>query len=66
MSAMLDYLVPISVGAVAIVLLLGLRNMLKTGSSDTSQKLMRWRVILQAVAIVVIMVAVYVRQSGAS
>lgn len=66
MATMLDYLVPISVGAVAIVLLLGLKNMLKAGSSNTSQKLMRWRVILQAVAIVVIMVAVYVRQAGSS
>lgn len=64
MASFLDILVPVAVGAVAVVLLLGLRNMLKTGSSDTSQKLMRWRVILQAVAVVIIMVAVYVQQNS--
>lgn len=64
MASFLDILVPVSVGAVAIVLLFGLRNMLKAGSSDTSQKLMRWRVILQALAVVIIMVAVYVQQNS--
>lgn len=48
-------LVPIAVGAVAIVLLLGLFNMLRGGSSNTSQKLMRLRVVLQFVAILVIL-----------
>ena len=40
-----DYLVPIAVGAVAIVLALGLINMLRGGNSNTSQKLMRALVI---------------------
>lgn len=48
-------LVPIAVGAVAIVLLLGLVNMLRGGSANTSQKLMRLRVVLQFVAILVIL-----------
>lgn len=48
-------LVPIAVGAVAVVLLLGLVNMLRGGSSNTSQKLMRLRVVLQFVAILVIL-----------
>jgi hypothetical protein len=48
-------IVPIAVGAVAVVLLLGLVNMLRGGSSNTSQKLMRLRVILQFVAILVIL-----------
>ena len=52
-------LVPFAVAAVAVVLLLGLYNMLRGGSADLSQKLMRWRVILQFVAIIVIMVTVY-------
>jgi len=64
MTLFLDVLVPVAIGAVAVVLLLGLRNMLKSGSSDLSQKLMRWRVVLQAVAVVIIMVAIYFRQTG--
>jgi Hypoxia induced protein conserved region len=53
------YGVPIAVGAVAIVLLLGLANMLRGGSPGTSQRLMRLRVLLQFVAIVVIMITVW-------
>ncbi len=49
----------IAVGAVALVLVAGLVNMFRMGSSDTSQKLMRWRVGLQFLAIVIIMAAVY-------
>jgi hypothetical protein len=52
--------VPIAVGAVALVLLLGLINMMRGGSPWTSQKLMRLRVMLQFIAIVVIMFAVWV------
>jgi hypothetical protein len=48
-------IVPIAVGAVAIVLLLGLVNMLRGGSANTSQKLMRLRVVLQFIAILVIL-----------
>lgn len=47
-------LVPIAVGAVAIVLVLGLVNMLRGGSASTSQNLMRLRVVLQFIAILVI------------
>jgi hypothetical protein len=47
---------------VALVLLLGLANMLRGGSPNTSQKLMRWRVLLQFIAIVVIMATVWVMQ----
>ena len=54
-----DYLVPAAVGAVFIVLVLGLANMLRSGRSNTSQKLMRWRVGLQFLAIVVIMAAIW-------
>jgi len=52
--------VPIAVGAVALVLLLGLVNMMRGGSPWTSQKLMRLRVMLQFIAIVIIMFAVWV------
>ena len=51
--------VPIAIGAVAVVLVLGLINMLRGGSPNTSQKLMRLRVLLQFVAIIVIMAAIW-------
>jgi hypothetical protein len=51
--------VPIATGAVAVVLLLGLINMMRGGSANRSQKLMRLRVLLQFVAIVVIMFTVW-------
>jgi hypothetical protein len=56
-----DYLVPVAVGAVFIVLLAGLWNMMRGGSSNLSQKLMRWRVVLQFLAVVIIMIAVWYR-----
>ncbi len=52
--------VPIAIGAVAIVLLLGLVNMMRGGSGNTSQKLMRLRVLLQFVAIVIIMFTLWI------
>ena len=47
--------------AVAVVLLLGLVNMMRGGSANLSQKLMRLRVLLQFVAIIVIMGVVWWR-----
>ena len=47
--------------AVAVVLLLGLVNMMRGGSVNLSQKLMRLRVLLQFVAIIVIMGVVWWR-----
>ena len=52
-------LLPIAVGAVALVLLLGLLNMMRGGSPDRSQKLMRLRVLLQFVAVIITMLAVW-------
>jgi len=43
----------------AIVLLLGLINMMRGGSPNRSQKLMRLRVLLQFVAIIVIMATIW-------
>jgi hypothetical protein len=51
--------VPLAIGAVAIVLLLGLVNMMRGGSPNTSQRLMRLRVLLQFIAIVVIMTTIW-------
>ena len=53
------YGVPVAIGAVAIVLFLGFANMLRGGSPNTSQTLMRWRVVLQFIAIIVIMTTVW-------
>jgi Hypoxia induced protein conserved region len=57
---MSHYLVPAAVIAVAIVLVLGLVNMMRGGSPNRSQKLMRLRVLLQFVAIIVIMATIWV------
>ncbi|HEX2351942.1 MAG: twin transmembrane helix small protein [Xanthobacteraceae bacterium] len=60
MSEFLIYaLVPIAIGAVAVVLLLGLHNMARGGSPQRSQKLMRLRVLLQFIAIIVIMLTIW-------
>ena len=59
MAALANLIVPIATGAVAIVLLFGLYNLLRGGSASKSQSLMRWRIGLQLVAIIVIMIAVY-------
>lgn len=51
--------VPIAIGAVAVVLVLGLVNMLRGGDPNRSQQLMRMRVLLQAVAIGIIMLTIW-------
>jgi hypothetical protein len=61
MDALVGSLVPIATIAVAFVLILGLLNMLRGGSPSTSQRLMRWRVLLQFIAIIVIMGVVWWR-----
>jgi Hypoxia induced protein conserved region len=53
-------LVPIAIGAVAIVLLLGLINMMRGGSPQLSQRLMRLRVLMQFIALVVIMLTIWI------
>ena len=58
-SFLSSIILPVAVAAVAIVLLLGLINMMRGGSPNRSQKLMRLRVLLQFVAIVITMLAVW-------
>jgi hypothetical protein len=58
-SFLSSFILPIAVGAVALVLVLGLINMMRGGSPNRSQKLMRLRVLLQFVAIVIAMLAVW-------
>ena len=58
------YLIPIGIVAVTIVLLLGLLNMVRGGSSTLSQTLMRWRVGLQFAVVVLVMIFFYVSQQS--
>jgi hypothetical protein len=59
MNGFLHGLTGVLIAAVAIVLVLGVVNMMRGTSPNRSQTLMRWRVILQFVAIVVMMTALY-------
>jgi hypothetical protein len=60
MSALVKILSFIAVAAVVIVLIMGLWNMMKGGSPNRSQSLMRLRVLLQAIALVVLMTLLWV------
>jgi Hypoxia induced protein conserved region len=54
-----NYMVPVALAAVTVVLLLGLWNMMRGGPSNKSQLFMRWRVGLQFIAILLMMTALY-------
>lgn len=56
--------IPIVLAAVAIVLALGLWNMLRGGSPNRSQNLMRLRILFQFIAVVVVMAALYIAGRG--
>ncbi len=58
-STLQNLLVVLALMAVAAVLVLGLWNMMKGGSPSRSQNLMRLRVLLQAVAILVVMIVIW-------
>lgn len=59
MPSVAFHMTTVAVLAVGVVLALGLWNMLRGTSPNTSQKLMRWRVGLQFAAIVLVMMTVY-------
>jgi ABC-type Na+ efflux pump permease subunit len=61
----MTYLPILAVAAVAVILVLGLFNMMRGGSPNRSQSLMRWRVGLQFLAIIVLMAALWWSQRGA-
>ena len=52
-------IIAIALAAVVIVLFIGLYNMMRGGSANLSQKMMRWRVVLQFIAIIVMMSVLY-------
>jgi Hypoxia induced protein conserved region len=60
MDYVLYNLTTVAVLAVFVVLIMGLWNLTRSQSPSLSQKLMRWRIGLQFVAIVIIMLFVYV------
>jgi hypothetical protein len=59
-SFLSSIVLPIGVAAVAIVLFLGLINMMRGGSPSRSQNLMRLRVLLQFIVVVIVMFTVWV------
>ena len=66
MSGGLFYLALIIMVAVVAVLLVGLRNLMRNGDANFSNKMMQLRVFLQFIAVVVIVIGLYIaRSSGA-
>jgi heme/copper-type cytochrome/quinol oxidase subunit 4 len=60
----MNYISFMAVAVVAVVLCLGLFNMMRGGSPNRSQTFMRWRVILQFIAIIVLMAGLWFTQRG--
>ncbi|WP_455873985.1 twin transmembrane helix small protein [Rhizobium yanglingense] len=54
----------IVMGLVALVLVRGLFNMMKGGDANTSNKLMQLRVLLQAIAVMLIMLTLWLTGGG--
>lgn len=59
MSGGFKFAAIIAIIAVVVVLFLGLRNMLRDGDGNTSNKLMRLRIIFQFVAVLLMVGALY-------
>ncbi len=59
MQIALSILILAALAGVVVLLSLGFVNMFKGGSAQVSQKLMRARVVVQFVAIILLMVAVF-------
>ena len=60
MENLFQILIPIALFAVAAIILAGLWTVMRGGNPRRSQRLMRWRVALQFIAIILIIGAVYV------
>ncbi|NNU69026.1 MULTISPECIES: twin transmembrane helix small protein [Rhizobium] len=59
MSTVTYILAIIVMGLVALVLIRGLFNMMKGGDPNRSNKLMQLRVLLQAIAVILIMITLW-------
>ena len=64
MSTGMTYLALIVMLAVVAVLLVGLRNLMRQGDANFSNKMMQLRVFLQAIAVVVIVIGIYIARSN--
>jgi hypothetical protein len=58
-TTLVSYAILIALAAVGTVLLVGLWNMMSGRSLNTSQRVMRWRVVLQFIALCLVMTALY-------
>jgi hypothetical protein len=59
MEAASKALILAAMAAVLSVLVLGLLNMMRGGNPNVNQRLMRWRIALQLIAIFAIIAALY-------
>ncbi|AMS40694.1 twin transmembrane helix small protein [Aminobacter sp. NyZ550] len=64
MATVFNILAVVFMFAVVVVLIRGLIHMLRGGSGNTSNKLMQARVLLQAVALVFILLTLYFTRGG--
>ena len=64
MSTFAQYMVPLAVLLVFAVLVAGLRTMMLGNNPSLSQTLMRWRVGLQFAAVIIIMLAFYLKRGA--
>lgn len=65
MSTLLYYLSILMTLAVAVALVMGLSTLLRGGTPNLSQKFMRWRIGLQFIAILVLMLFAYLTKGFA-
>lgn len=61
MSGVFDWLIPVAIGAVAATLVFGLISLFRGDNPSRSNRLMRLRVLLQFIAIIILMLAAYMR-----
>ena len=59
MQAATQFLIPVLLAAVVVILFMGLWNMMRGGSASRSQTLMRMRILFQFVAVIVVMATLY-------
>ena len=59
---MSTFVLAIALAAVFIVLMMGLFNMMRGGSPNRSQNLMRWRVGLQFLAIFIVVLVMWLKR----
>jgi membrane protease YdiL (CAAX protease family) len=64
MLAVLNALIPVAIAAVAVVLALGIWQLFKGGNPNRSNRLMRWRILLQFVAVLLIAAAAFIMSRG--